>query len=259
MPQEKIKKIHLIYGCIAAVLIIALGIALILSCLDIYNSGPRPYTPESIALHFHRIAILAYCCIAIVAGGIILGLALPTDEKKPKAVKDELALMEKLKAKAGTLSDDFAAEVLKQRKKRLWLRIGTTVVFAALMIYPAIYFMDGSHFSIEALNADIRKAVCIALIPAFVGLMLCLICSLLENKSISQEIEIYKKAIAASEGGTAPSAPAVCRKKGIPLTVTRCVLFALAVCFIVLGIFNGGMKDVLDKAVAICTECIGLG
>ena len=35
--------------------------------------------------------------------------------------------------------------------------------------------------------------------------------------------------------------------------------FALAVLFIVLGIFNGGMDDVWSKAAAICTECIGLG
>ena len=38
------------------------------------------------------------------------------------------------------------------------------------------------------------------------------------------------------------------------------VLSALAaVALVVLGIFNGGMGDVLAKAVKICTECIGLG
>ena len=29
--------------------------------------------------------------------------------------------------------------------------------------------------------------------------------------------------------------------------------------FIVIGMFNGGMDDVLYKAINICTECIGLG
>ena len=28
---------------------------------------------------------------------------------------------------------------------------------------------------------------------------------------------------------------------------------------ILLGILNGGMADVLGKAIRICTECIGLG
>ena len=37
------------------------------------------------------------------------------------------------------------------------------------------------------------------------------------------------------------------------------LLFILAAMLLVLGIFNGGLKDVLIKAVNICTECIGLG
>jgi hypothetical protein len=39
----------------------------------------------------------------------------------------------------------------------------------------------------------------------------------------------------------------------------RVVVFAVGVAFIVLGIRNGGMADVLGKAIRICTECIGLG
>lgn len=41
-------------------------------------------------------------------------------------------------------------------------------------------------------------------------------------------------------------------------TVRLCLL-AAAVLLTVLGILNGGMQDVLTKAVWICTECIGLG
>ena len=36
-------------------------------------------------------------------------------------------------------------------------------------------------------------------------------------------------------------------------------LFAAAVLLIVLGVANGGARDVLAKAVKICSECIGLG
>ena len=34
---------------------------------------------------------------------------------------------------------------------------------------------------------------------------------------------------------------------------------ALGVAFIVVGALNGGMRDVLYKAINICMECIGLG
>ncbi|MBE6675756.1 MAG: thioredoxin [Clostridia bacterium] len=43
------------------------------------------------------------------------------------------------------------------------------------------------------------------------------------------------------------------------IIVVRSVLIAAAVLMIVFGIFNGGMHDVLQKAIKICTECIGLG
>ena len=36
-------------------------------------------------------------------------------------------------------------------------------------------------------------------------------------------------------------------------------LFAAAVALIVLGVVNGGARDVLAKAVKICSECIGIG
>ena len=36
-------------------------------------------------------------------------------------------------------------------------------------------------------------------------------------------------------------------------------LVCAAILLIVLGVVNGGAKDVLTKAVKICSECIGLG
>jgi len=40
---------------------------------------------------------------------------------------------------------------------------------------------------------------------------------------------------------------------------TAIVLLIGAAAFIVLGVLNGGAGDVLMKAIAVCTECIGLG
>ncbi len=39
----------------------------------------------------------------------------------------------------------------------------------------------------------------------------------------------------------------------------RGVLYLAAVVFVILGILNGGLNDVLVKAIRICSECIGLG
>ena len=41
--------------------------------------------------------------------------------------------------------------------------------------------------------------------------------------------------------------------------IVRFLILAVAIIFVAVGVFNGGMSDVLQKAVKICTECIGLG
>ena len=45
----------------------------------------------------------------------------------------------------------------------------------------------------------------------------------------------------------------------IIVNVVRVALGVTAITFIVLGVLNGGMRDVFIKAINICTECIGLG
>ncbi|MBR7041304.1 MAG: hypothetical protein IKI24_05610 [Clostridia bacterium] len=39
----------------------------------------------------------------------------------------------------------------------------------------------------------------------------------------------------------------------------RLVIAMLALALIVLGLANGQARDVLNKAINICTECLGLG
>ena len=41
--------------------------------------------------------------------------------------------------------------------------------------------------------------------------------------------------------------------------ILRLVLLTLAVVFIIAGILNGSMTAVINKAIRICTECVGLG
>ena len=43
------------------------------------------------------------------------------------------------------------------------------------------------------------------------------------------------------------------------IRITRSVMLAVAVVFVIAGILNGSLIDMLIKAINICTECIGLG
>ena len=49
------------------------------------------------------------------------------------------------------------------------------------------------------------------------------------------------------------------RKTFTRRALLHAALVALALSLIAHGVYNGSMRDVLVKAVAICSECIGLG
>lgn len=258
MLKDKTKLIHLIYGCILSALLVAVGIAFIVSCLDIYNSGNKPYTPESVAAHFQRISLLVYITIAFIIGGIILDLALPQEKKRPKAIRDEAEALARLNHKAGTLEGSFFTQAQKERTLRLSLKIGTGAVCALLTIRPLVYFLDQSNFIGEKTDC-ILKAMTIALIYAGICLALTFLCKMLCSKSIGREIDICKNAIAQSACTPNDATHDDERKEARRILIVRSVIAVLAIVFIVLGIFNGGAEAVLRKANAICMECIGMG
>ena len=88
--------------------------------------------------------------------------------------------------------------------------------------------------------------------------------TLLRHASVARETVAVKAALAAGKGIAKPAEKVNVDKKKLtedPRIVwgIRGLILAVGVLFIVLGIFNGGMADVLGKAIRICTECIGLG
>lgn len=264
MTQNKLKRIHFVHSITLAVLIVILGILLITSCLDIYYSSDRdPYSPDSIAQRFDRISSVVYITIVGIVGGLALDVIFPLERKRPKAVAQERVLLARLRARV--LSAENENRMLLE--KNLWRRkvwrciflIIPCVVFILLMIYPTYYLSDPDHFTVTNLNADIIKAVLIVIIPALLGLVCFFIFYLLIRRSIRNEAKFCKHVLSGSSGKTAPNiSDKNHKKKWLPWFIRGCLLL-LAASFILVGIINGGANDVLKKAIAICTECIGLG
>lgn len=254
MSQDNAKKIHRIYGWILSILLLATGIALMVSCLHIYNSGDRPYSPASIAAHFQTIAVVVYLTIAGIAGGIIFDLILPYDRKRPKAIIYEDIQLTRQQRK-GIPTAGYAAEAAREQKLRRRYILVTAILFCVLMIFPAVYFSNIDHFTVANLNGDVIRSLIVSLLPSITGLGLCFLCRHLCSKSYQRELEICKAS--AKEGLSSPAQTSTQSRK--PITILRWVIGTIALLFIVVGIFNGGASDVLLKAIAICTECIGLG
>ena len=231
------------------------GTTLVTAHADTHAStGSDPLTPESIGAEYDKIAIPLWVAISAVFAGIILNIALPMPKSKAKAIKDpfiKLRILQK-KLPEGISHDGIA----RQRYVRKAYR-AVCVLLCAIAFIPAIITLcDYDSFTVDNLTPALLRVVGMLAIGAVISGGLLFALSVIERRSAEREIEWTKVAI--SEGkksdqiGTENNAEN--GKK-----IVRLVLVGAACALIVIGLTQDGFYDVLQKAIRICTECIGLG
>jgi uncharacterized membrane protein len=268
MNEMTKKRIHLLYGIILSASIVLAGICIMVACYGIYTnglaSGQQIYSREIVAEAFSAIAIPVYVCLVLVIGGFVLHLALPLERKKLIPEKNESLILRRLQSKKSFAADQTelrcaAEQQQKLRRLHTYISAGLiavcTIVFLVQACWPG-YWPDPR---VPDETQDVTEAM-IAIMPLFA------ICVLIHlgytiftvyfcRNSIRKEIALYKQATAVAED--APSLPRRMNKK--VLLAIRCGILALSVTLIVIGATTGGVEAIVAKAVAICTECIGLG
>ena len=270
MSQNAIKRTHLIYGICLSIVITIAALSIILSCYAIYNGGDGEFSREIVAEQFSKIAVLVYLCLAGIIGGIVLSICLPVEKedkanenaKSLKAHPNYFMVRNRLAQRVDidTCDPDITQKIMEERSDR---RIMTYVCigFPAINSIPLlIYLCNAQNYDKYLINQSIIPAVIFTLIWCFIALVFCITLSIITRTSQKSEIDYLKQAIAL--GATAPKKTTdlvKTKKETVVLWCARGVILALAIVFIVVGIFNGGMADVLGKAIRLCTECIGLG
>lgn len=268
--MTKSEKIRRIYAIVLGVFIVAMGIALICVAADIYYSGEGPglyYSREIVAERLKKLAIpLLFLIAAIIAGAIF-----PIWEAKGKNLWASEETLERLQRKlpASGEGQEFADakkayRTMKIAKIAVWC--SALAIALAGAIASLVYLADAAHFEGDDFAGHMIGLVKIAL-PCTVAALAAFITASYLNvyfskKQIahlktmirfgSQEIAIPKELEFFDKVNKVAS-------HDITLWVVRGVVFALAITFIGLGIWNGGAHDVLIKAVNICRECIGIG
>ncbi len=252
---EKINKIYMI--ALSAILAIT-GICFIIAAAHLYfTGGNTPYSRARVGEYLKTILVPIIITVIGVIGGAVLSLFSEAKGRKNGGISPSVA--RKMLARSFDVEkSSVKAEVLAQRKKRKIILFatayGAAFIFAVSLVL-AVFIPD---HAVEGLNGHVVMAVLIItpsvvidIFAIFTALMLCSRSSAVEVQLMKDEIKRnpdVKKHIEAKEFFT--------DKK---LLYIRLSVLALGVVFVVLGIFNGGAKDVFAKAVAICTECIGLG
>ena len=260
MSDNMKKRVHLLYGILISVMLTVSGVLLMMSCVNVYRIGHRPFTPENIAAEFSKIAVVVWITVAIVAIGIILALVLPEEKAKLRATVDKKAMLARLNRRID--AETLPVKIKEKLEAEAWLckalRIEVIEIIAIAAIIGLVYALNFGNFTADH-DASVLRA-CLLILPlAFLGIGVATAYVLIESASLDRRIALVKSVMATAKGKAADAE--ACEKASSPwLTVgIRIAVAALAIVFIVLGIFNGGMADVLSKAINICTECIGLG
>ncbi len=263
MASKKRKLIHLIYGLVLSLLVVLAGVCLMVACLQIYHSGEtRPFTPERVAKAFEGIAVPVWLCIGGIVGGILLTLCLPLEEdKKIKGRLDTQVTITRLMKKVDLANcDEALLKGMKKEKTRRMVVNMSASVFSLLMAVPAVICMtQPSKFVPEGDADNIVVAVCCAVFGAVVALAAWVGASFLTAYSLQKEVALVKQAVKIAPLAGVGKEDAPQNDKHIVLWVARGIVLAAAVVLMILGITGGGMTDVLENAIKICTSCIGLG
>ena len=156
MSEKNRKRLHTVCGIVTAVLVLAAGVCFIVSCLSIYQSGEKPFSPESVAVHFRAIRIPVIACVTAVIVSAVLAPIFPMDAPKTQAIREEADILAALKAKAGTLTDEkLAADATREQTRRKYLAFFTFAVYTGTYIRLYLLFSDSANFTVENLNQNI--------------------------------------------------------------------------------------------------------
>lgn len=253
-------RLRTVWSWLTAGLTVATGICLMVGCVTIYRSSERPFSPESIGAQYHNIAWLVWLTVAAIIVGIALHLLFPDEKGRVKAIREEKDILDGLKAKAGTVTDEaMAQQITKAQRSIRAARVLLGSVLGVAVSRLVLFFLEPFRFSIEHLNRDMLQFAALFGINCCIVLICMVICVYLTRKSLKQQIHLYKAAIADGKCDGVSPAPSAKKNTSAAVTIARVAVAAAAVIFIVLGVMNEGILDVLGKAIAICTECIGLG
>ena len=264
MSNDIRKYIHLAYDIALSAVTVITGARFIVACYGIYTAGKAAggqiYSRAAVAEAFDPMALSAYLCLALVIGGFILHLALPLERKKAAPEKNRALILQRLRGKTDLAKcpEDLRKQIAgKEMSRRIHkivsavLLVLFSVVFLVYACFPGRWPEAGQVTGVMVKTVIVLFA-CL-LIPTGYTIFTAYFC----RRSMDREIELLKQ---ASKLSPAPTAQAPAQKDhSKALLIARCAVAVLAVAFIVYGFLNGGVADVIAKAAAICTECVGLG
>lgn len=271
----KAKQIRLYYGIFLSMFTCIMGVLFIVQAVSILADGgwiQGAFTREIVAERLFPISIPFYIWIAAVAAGLVLSYLYPVKTRSVNKIS-ERATQKRLSLR---LPQGVGEEYEKQIKQIATEKRSRTIVYGvcatlcfASAIACAVYLLTPANYTANSINGAMLNVLINAGPWILVAFACCIGMTLYEKFSLLREITVLKALISSNKGNPVIKADTVPPEIFVKIKTVLSSKYAvwgirggvavIAVTFIFLGIFNEGARDVLIKAINICTECIGLG
>ena len=235
-----------------------LAVLLCWQCIDIYATGNAAdnldengvhlapvYTMEDVTSRLATLAVPAAVWALLAGATAVVQSRVPQKQSRQSLTAENRLRL--LRSRVTQLPEEALRE--ERLRRKVWLAAAAVLLLCAGM--AGLFLFNGKNFVswdlervMGALLVHVAPWAAVALLAVFAALCLC-------GRSCERECEALR--------GMAAVKAAPVQKKSCPVNVLRICLYLAAIVFIVLGVMNGGIYDVLIKAINICTECIGLG
>lgn len=245
-----------------ALIVITGALYILASLIIFFTGGDKPYSHKSVGAHLIWLSVPS---VLTVIAAVVTGVrALKSDKGEERIKLDTTERAYRLVSRM-TLGIEISEEGNKKleyerkiRRDVVLMAIAATLVTSVISL---IIILNPDMYTIENLNNDIISATLTATPAIAVGLGSAVFAKQVQLASLARATAVIKDEIKAV--GKVQKQDSVMHSESVPNRIftggVRVLVIALALVFIIMGIANGGMADVLSKAVKICTECIGLG
>ena len=277
--KDKKLTVYKIHGIITGAAIVVLGILFIFAALTTFSDtalaelmereGVSVLTGEILRAEIGRRltnllpAIIVVC--ALIIAGPIHEAALHIEKPKDKMTNDSSRHLSIIKRKNASTRYSAATSVavLRERRMRDYLTLGGVGLFIASLIYPVIRIFSSDAFTYEGnANTQVLTASLVLIIFLIPTAAYAIAMTFIFPASRQREAELLKRREAGDVQIPERKCPvcSFCSENSAVIMTTVRILFVMtAIAYIILGVLNDGMADVLAKAAKICRECVGLG
>ena len=251
MNKRKIDKMLLI---IISILTILMGFIFILQIARIYYGNNKTYSREICGKFLiEMLPIIILWVISVIVNFIYFNIKKCNNKEFAKI--SFAAKLKNIEAICPYVEEEYN-DINKEKKKRKIAMIINIIVVCLCAMMSLGYLLNVKHFDS---NGDLTKQaidMSFHLTPwVIIGFSSMIVTTIYEEISSKKSIELLKNVIKNN------GRKEVIKNNNNNLTINiiRGIILCLAVVLIVVGINDGTAADVLQKAINICTECIGLG